>query len=300
MGREAISDQSITNLVKGFVCSDEKHFLDGLEMLGVPSTLYTEVKKRVEGEKKRSKINEVAIMVSCPKCNYKLILDSFIEASFDLNVGEYICPNCGALIKYSFATGSVEGFVEKALTSSPLEANLKELRKEVERNLLSSYNARILGETHLMVAVKTEGSLFKLLVREFARKPSSESWFSEWNWRVEVSIDDKQRGKALGSLTFSSKWMGSPPQTAIHSSLNVEKELKVGKVDAKELSKLCITLESEAYEKLVAVLEEARLSVEWIQPARAVIPPLVTTEEDFVVELKKKIMEKELKKEERI
>ncbi|MEM4947805.1 MAG: hypothetical protein QW392_01110 [Candidatus Jordarchaeales archaeon] len=300
VGKETISDQSLTNLVKGFVLSDEKHFLDGLEMIGVPGDLYTEVKKRVEGEKKRSKINEVVIMVSCPKCNYKLILDPFIEVSFVLTVGEYSCPNCGALIKYNFATGGIEGFAEGGLVSSPLEANLKELRQEVERNLLSSYNARILGETHLMVAVKTEGSLFRLLIREYAKKLSSESWFAEWNWRVEVSIDEKKLGKASGFLIFSSKWMGPPPQTELRSSLNVERELRVGKVTARELSEFCINLEREVYEKLAAVLGEARLSADWIQPAKAVIPPLVTTEEDFVMELKKKIMEKELKKEERI
>lgn len=300
VGRGIIDEQALLKLIRGFLFGDEEAFIDGLRKMNITNDFYIKAKESLEGEKRKNRINEVALLASCPNCGYMLILDSFIEVAFSANIGEYRCPNCGALIKYDFVKGSVEGFTTGKSDDSFLGVNLSEVRRNVERRLLSVYSARVLGETNIMVATKVERGKLKLLVRETAHKHSRESWSSEWNWRVELSIDESLQGEAIGMINLSCKWMGAPPQTEIRSPLRVERRFKLEGELARGLSELYSELENEAYEKVVSVLEEAKLAVEWVYPARAVMPPIVSAEEDFVSELKKKIEEKERKKEERI
>jgi len=299
-GRGNVDEQALLKLIRGFILGEEDAFIDGLRKMNVAENFYVETKKRLEGEKGRKKIDEIAIIISCPNCGYRLILDSFVEVTFNSPTGDYRCPNCGVVIKYNFVKGSIEGFTEEKVKDSFLSVDLGELRRSIEKELSSNYGARVLGETIFMVAAKVEVSKLRLLIREVARKVSSESWSAEWAWRVEVTVDENWRGEIVGVLNFSCKWMGAPSQTEIRSPLRLEKRLTLEGEIAREISKQCIELENNAYEKISGVLDEAKLAVEWVYPARAVMLPTISAEEDFVSELKKKIKEKEEKKEERI
>jgi len=295
-----IGEQALIKLIRGFVLREEEAFIDGLKKMNVAETLYLETKKRLDGEERRKKINEIATIISCPNCGYRLILDQFIEVAFNVFTGDYRCPNCGAVIKYNFVEGNTEGFIVERAKDSFLGVNVDELRRSIEKELSSVYGARVLGETNFMVAAKVEAGKLKLLVREVALKASSESWSSDWSWRVEVAIDENWHGEVIGVLNFSCKWMGAPSQIEILSPLRLEKRLTFNEELAREISKQCTELENEAYERISSVLEEAKLAVAWVYPAKAVMLPAISTEEDFVSELKKKIKEKEEKKEERI
>lgn len=299
-GRGNVDEQALLKLIRGFALGEEGAFIDGLRKMNITENFYVEIKKHLEGEKRRKKIDEIATILSCPNCSYRLILDSFVEITFNSPTGDYHCPNCGVVIKYNFVKGSIEGFTERKVKDSFLGFNVDELRRSIEKELSSTYGARVLGETIFMVAAKVEAGKLKLLIREVAHKASSESWSAEWAWRVEVTVDENWHGEIIGVLSFSCKWMGAPSQMEIRSPLRLEKRLTLKGEIAREISKQCIELENNAYEKISGVLEEAKLAVEWVYPTRAVMLPIISAEEDFVSELKRKIKEKEEKKEERI
>jgi len=298
-----VDEATLVKLIRSFLLKHESEFKDSLGMIVTfPEDLYRKVYSKVKGDleakAEREKINEKALLVPCPNCRYNMMLDSFLELSFNGNEGEYRCPKCNIAIKYNFVTKDITGFRELEVEDSFVGVNLGELREKIESELRSFYSPRVLGDTKIMVAVKVEEGLLRLLIREVSSKSSEEGWDACWTGRVEVKVNDNWDGRADGFWLLTGKWMGSGPQVEVSAPITIEKLFKVEDEPAKVLSGEYVEMANNAYERVFEVLNEAKLAVEWVYPAKPIVPSATSFENEFVAELKEKIKEKERKREE--